>query len=285
MNTNIKSDKDEDKTNSKTAMGDKNKFGRESMHSLSSVDKVVAVVSGKGGVGKSLVTSLLAMQMGERGYKVGILDADITGASIPRMFGVKERLRGDDDGLYPQYSKKEIGIVSANLFIEAEDAPLIWRGPMISGTVKQFWSDVIWHDINYLFIDMPPGTGDVPLTVFQSIQPDGIVIVASPQELVQMIVRKAYHMAARMNVPILGLIENMSYLRCPDCGKEIKLFGNTSIEESAAALGIPFLGRMPIDPVLAERCDSGNIESMGNIYLSEACTSIEKQLAKQMRCS
>lgn len=220
----------------------------EAMNAYSNIKHVIGVVSGKGGVGKSFVTSSLAVQMAKAGYKVGILDADITGPSIPKMFGAHGQLVGDEKGMYPYETKEGIKIVSINLLMEDEEAPVVWRGPVIAGAVKQFWNEAVWGDVDYLFVDMPPGTGDVPLTVFQSLPVDGIVIVTSPQELVQMIVKKAFHMANMMHIPVLGLVENFSYLKCPDCGKKIALFGESNIDEVAAKEGTRVLGKLPLDP-------------------------------------
>ena len=237
-----------------------------------SVKKVIGVVSGKGGVGKSLVTSLMACQMRARGYKVGILDADITGPSIPKSFGIHDPLCVTPDGklLVPAVSSTGIEVISSNMLLEHESDPVIWRGPVIAGVVKQFWNETVWGDVDYLFVDMPPGTGDVPLTVFQSLPVDGIVIVTSPQELVQMIVKKAYNMAEMMHVPVLGLIENFSYLKCPDCGKEIKLFGESHIEDVAAELTLPVFGKIPLDPAFAEKADEGKFYETENPYLQTA---------------
>lgn len=229
-------------------------------HEMSSVKKVIGVVSGKGGVGKSLVTSLLAATMNRMGYHVGILDADITGPSIPKAFGITEKAKGNELGLFPSKSKKGIDIMSVNLLLENDTDPVIWRGPVIAGTVKQFWTDVIWSDIDVLFVDMPPGTGDVPLTVFQSLPLDGIVIVTSPQELVSMIVEKAVKMAEMMNVPILGLVENMSYFECPDNGKHYQVFGDSHIDDIAEHHHLEVLAKIPIDPRIAAACDKGMIE-------------------------
>lgn len=250
----------------------------EKTHELNSIKRVIGVVSGKGGVGKSLVTSTLAVMMRRKGYRVGVLDADITGPSIPKMFGITKKATGSDLGIFPQKSHNDISIMSVNLFLDKDDAPVIWRGPVIAGTVKQFWTDVIWGDVDYLFLDMPPGTGDVPLTVFQSIPLDGIIIVTSPQDLVSLIVKKAYNMAKAMNIPILGVVENMSYLTCPDCGKEIRLFGDSKIDEVAARLNIKVLGKMPIDTSVAELCDKGEIEKLSNEYLLNAVNTIETEL-------
>lgn len=216
--------------------------------------------------------------MRRKGYKVGILDADITGPSIPKMFGITKKAEGSEFGIYPQKTHNDINVMSVNLLLEKDDSPVIWRGPVIAGTVKQFWTDVIWGDIDYLFLDMPPGTGDVPLTVFQSIPLDGIVIVTSPQDLVSLIVKKAYNMAKAMNIPILGVVENMSYLKCPDCGTEIKLFGESKIDAIADNLGVKVLGKMPIDPAVAELSDKGEIEKLNNEYLAEAASFIEKSM-------
>ena len=242
----------------------------EAMNAYSNIKHVIGVVSGKGGVGKSFVTSSLAVQMAKAGYKVGILDADITGTSIPKMFGAHGQLVGDEKGMYPYETKEGIKIVSINLLMEDEEAPVVWRGPVIAGAVKQFWNEAVWGDVDYLFVDMPPGTGDVPLTVFQSLPVDGIVIVTSPQELVQMIVKKAYNMAEMMHVPVLGLIENFSYLKCPDCGKEIKLFGESHIEDVAAELTLPVFGKIPLDPAFAEKADEGKFYETENPYLQTA---------------
>ena len=250
----------------------------EKTHELNSIKRVIGVVSGKGGVGKSLVTSTLAVMMRRKGYKVGILDADITGPSIPKMFGITKKAEGSELGIYPQKSHNDISVMSVNLLLEKDDSPVIWRGPIIAGMVKQFWTNVIWGDIDYLFLDMPPGTGDVPLIVFQSIPLDGIIVVTSPQDLVSLIVKKAYNMAKSMNIPILGIVENMSYLKCPDCAKEIKLFGDSKIDNIAEGLGINVLGKMPIDPAVAELSDNGEIEKVNNEYLMDAIQYIEKNL-------
>ena len=229
-------------------------------HELSNVKKVIGVVSGKGGVGKSLVTSLLAVAMQRKGYRVGILDADITRPSIPKAFGLKERATGTSTGIFPVASKTGIEVMSINLLLDNDTDPVVWRGPVIAGAVKQFWTDVIWKDIDYMFIDMPPGTGDVPLTVFQSLPINGIVIVTSPQELVSMIVEKAVKMANLMNVPVLGMVENMSFFRCPDCGKTYSIFGESHIEQVAAAHGITRIAKLPINPKVAAAVDAGCVE-------------------------
>ncbi len=250
----------------------------EAPHAMSHIKKVIGVVSGKGGVGKSLVTSLLAVQLRKKGYRSAILDADITGPSIPKTFGVTEKAVGTADGILPNRTKTGIDIMSINLLLENDTDPVVWRGPVIAGTVKQFWSEVIWDDVDFMFVDMPPGTGDVPLTVFQSIPVDGIVIVASPQELVSMIVEKAVNMAKMMNIPILGLVENMSYLKCPDCGKELKVFGESHIEDVAKEHHLPLLARIPIDPELASLCDKGNIENFDSDYIDAAANTVENLL-------
>ena len=240
---------------------------RAPLNELSSVKKVIAVMSGKGGVGKSLVTASLACAMKAMGKKVGVLDADITGPSIPQAFGVHTKAEGSEMGIYPVSSKGGVEIMSLNLLTEHETDPVVWRGPVIAGVVKQFWTDVIWGDLDYLFVDMPPGTGDVPLTVFQSLPVDGIVVVTSPQDLVSMIVTKAVKMAAMMEVPVVGLVENYSYYKCPDCGKEHAIFGESKLEETAKEMGIPVLARLPIDPGLAAACDAGTIEDYAPNYL------------------
>lgn len=243
----------------------------EEQNEYSSIKNVIGVVSGKGGVGKSFVTSSLAVAMAKAGYKVGILDADITGPSIPKMFGAKEQIVGDDNGMMIPYETPEgIKLISINLLMDNETDPVIWRGPVIAGVVKQFWNETAWGEIDYLFVDMPPGTGDVPLTVFQSLPVNGIVIVTSPQELVQMIVKKAYNMAGLMNIPVLGLVENFSYLKCPDCSKEIKLFGESNIDQTAEELGVKVLGKLPLDPQYAQTADKGAFYSIDNPYLDNA---------------
>jgi Mrp family chromosome partitioning ATPase len=244
------------------------------MNAYSDIRHVIGVVSGKGGVGKSFVTSSLAVQMAKAGYKVGIMDADITGPSIPKMFGVHGNVVGDERGMIPLESKDGIKIMSINLLMEDEEAPVVWRGPVIAGVVKQFWNETVWGDLDYLFVDMPPGTGDVPLTVFQSLPVDGIVIVTSPQELVQLIVKKAYNMAQLMHIPVLGVVENFSYLKCPDCGKEIKLFGESRIDETAADMGLAVLGKLPLDPEYAKLADEEDFYSIDNPYLEKAVETI-----------
>lgn len=241
----------------------------------SKIGRVIGVVSGKGGVGKSLVTSLLAVQLNRRGYHTGILDADITGPSIPKIFGVHQHALGNEGGIVPVKTRTGIDIISVNLLLEDENAPVVWRGPIIANVVKQFWTDVIWNDVNYLFVDMPPGTGDVPLTVFQSIPLDGIVIVTSPQELVSMIVSKAVSMAKMMKVPILGIVENMSYIKCPDCGKEIPVFGESHVGQTAEKFGLKVLGRCPLDPQVAAKCDAGDAENIEAPWLSGTADAVE----------
>ena len=228
----------------------------------SNVKKVIAVVSGKGGVGKSTVTSLLAVGMSRKGKRVGILDADITRPSIPTAFGVTECQGANEDGLYPALSRSGIQVMSINLLLDNSTDPVVWRGPVIAGAVKQFWTDVIWEDVDYMFVDMPPGTGDVPLTVFQSLPVDGIIIVTSPQDLVSMIVSKAVKMANMMHIPVLGFVENYSYLQCPDCGKRMEVFGKSHLEEVAAEFNLPVLARLPIDPKVAEAFDAGLMETV-----------------------
>ena len=240
---------------------------KEPMNAASNVKKVIGVVSGKGGVGKSFVTASLACAMNKAGYKVGIMDADITGPSIPKMFGLHGQIYGTTEGMVPMEAEDGTKVMSINLLLDNEEEPVIWRGPVVAGVVKQFWNETYWGELDYLFVDMPPGTGDVPLTVFQSLPLDGIVIVTSPQELVQMIVKKAYNMAEMMHVPVLGVVENFSYLKCPDCGKEIKVFGESHVDEVAADLGISVLGKMPIDPAYAQSADEGRFFEMDNQYL------------------
>ncbi|MBQ8786730.1 MAG: Mrp/NBP35 family ATP-binding protein [Oscillospiraceae bacterium] len=248
----------------------------EPLNAQSSVKKVIGVVSGKGGVGKSLVTGMLATLFSRKGYKTAVMDADITGPSIPKMFGVGGRAKGTQEGILPAISRNKIEIMSVNLLLENPSDPVIWRGPVIAGVVKQFWTDVIWGDVDYMFVDMPPGTGDVPLTVFQSIPLDGIIIVASPQDLVAMIVNKAVSMANMMNIPILGVVENMSYVECPDCGKKIKLYGDSHIDAVCAENGIPLLAQIPISPDITHACDMGLIEDFSGDFLNLAVETIEK---------
>ena len=242
----------------------------------SNVKKVIAVVSGKGGVGKSTVTSMLAVAMARKGKRVGVLDADITGPSAPTAFGVTECQGASDEGLYPALSRGGIQIMSINLLLDNPGDPVVWRGPVIAGAVKQFWTDVIWEDVDYMFVDMPPGTGDVPLTVFQSLPVDGIVIVTSPQDLVSMIVSKAVKMANMMNIPVLGFVENYSYLQCPDCGKKINVFGQSHLDEVADKFNLPILARLPIDPKVAESYDSGLMETVNTDGVNDVIAAIEK---------
>ena len=249
---------------------------RQKPHYLSSVKKVIGVVSGKGGVGKSLVTSLLAITMNQRGYKTAVLDADITGPSIPKIFGIKGKAQGIEEGLLPSVSKNGIKVMSSNLLLENDTDPIVWRGPVIANLVKQFWTDVIWEDVDFLFVDMPPGTGDVPLTVFQSIGVDGIVIVTSPQELVSMIVEKAVNMAKLMNIEVLGLIENYSYIECPDCKKQISVFGESKVDEVAKKYNLEVLGKLPINPLFAQLCDKGQLEDIKIDYLDKADDKLEQ---------
>ena len=248
----------------------------EAPHALSSIKNVIAIVSGKGGVGKSLVTSLLAVEMQRSGHHAAILDADITGPSIPRIFGLKEKATGDEAGLFPVRSKTGIDVISLNLLLENETDPVVWRGPIIAGLVRQFWTEVIWNNVDYMFVDMPPGTGDVPLTVFQSLPIKGLIVVTSPQELVSMVVEKAVKMAEKMDVPIVGVVENMSYVACPDCGKKIYLFGEGKSEEAAKRHNLPLLAQMPIDPKLAALVDAGKIEEFEGTWLNAAADALEK---------
>lgn len=250
----------------------------EAPHAMSSIKKVIGVVSGKGGVGKSMTSAMLAVLMNRRGYKSAVLDADITGPSIPKLFGIHQRAYGDENGILPVTTKTGIDIMSVNLLLENEEDPVVWRGPVIAGAVKQFWQEVIWKEVDFLFVDMPPGTGDVPLTVFQTLPVDGIVVVASPQELVSMIVSKAVKMANMMNIPVLGVVENMSYLACPDCGRRISLFGESHVDEVAAKFGLSVLAKMPIDPRLAQNADQGVIELFEGDYLDKAADAVETLL-------
>ncbi len=247
------------------------------LHELSRVKKVIGVVSGKGGVGKSLVTSLLAVEMARQGKRVAILDADITGPSIPKSFGIHERAMHNGKGIVPAVSSQGIQIMSLNLMLENETDPVIWRGSMIAEAVKQFWTDVIWDDVDVMFVDMPPGTGDVPLTVYQSLPIDGIVLVTSPQDLVTMIVEKAVKMAQKMQIPVLGIVENMSYLICPDCHKKISVFGESHLEEIAQQFQIKQLSRLPLQPQFATLCDQGKIEEIKTNELENLCTEIKNK--------
>ena len=249
---------------------------RAPANAKSHIKHVIGIVSGKGGVGKSLVTSEIAVLLRKKGYKVGILDADITGPSIPKVFGVHGQAMGTEDGIIPFESKTGIKIMSVNLILDNEESPVIWRGPVIAGVVKQFWTEVVWGELDYLLVDMPPGTGDVPLTVFQSLPVNGIVVVTSPQELVGMIVKKAYNMAQMMNIPVLGLVQNMSYVSCPDCGKKIFIYGEGHGEETAKELNIPAYTTLPIIPEIASLCDAGAIEDFDNTYMGDFIEKITK---------
>ncbi len=249
---------------------------RAKLNGFSSVGKVYAVVSGKGGVGKSLVTSLMAAAVAKTGRSTAILDADITGPSIPQIFGVHEKAQGSEAGILPAESKGGVKLMSINLLTEKETDPVLWRGPVIAGVVTQFWTDVAWGHVDYMFVDMPPGTGDVPLTVFQSLPVDGIIVVTSPQDLVSMIVAKAVNMAKLMNIPIVGIIENYSFVKCPDCGREIYVFGESKVEKAASEHGIKVLARLPVDPAIAAACDAGTLESYENQYVDEAVREILK---------
>ncbi|MDO4982191.1 MAG: Mrp/NBP35 family ATP-binding protein [Eubacteriales bacterium] len=245
------------------------------LNERSSVKKVIAVVSGKGGVGKSLVTSLMASEMQRRGYNCAVLDADITGPSIPKSFGITEKARGTETFLLPAVTYSGIQVMSVNLILEDDTQPVVWRGPVIAGAVTQFWTDVIWTDVDYMFVDMPPGTGDVPLTVFQSLPVDGIIIVTTPQDLVGMIVAKAVNMAELMHIPVLGIVENMSYYKCPDCGKEHAIFGESKVEETAEQFGIAHTAKLPIDPVITTMVDAGEVENVSGEYISSMADAIE----------
>ncbi|MBR6790896.1 MAG: Mrp/NBP35 family ATP-binding protein [Oscillospiraceae bacterium] len=248
---------------------------REKPHDMSNIKKVIGIVSGKGGVGKSMVTSLMSVLLRRREYDVAVLDADITGPSIPKAFGLHEKAMANEFGILPVETKTGIKVMSVNLLLEDETQPVVWRGPVIAGTVKQFWTDVIWDDVDFMFVDMPPGTGDVPLTVFQSLPVDGIIVVASPQELVSMIVEKAVKMADAMNVPILGLVENMSYAICPDCGKKLEIFGESHINEIAAAHNLPVLAKLPFTPAIAGGADKGAVELFEGDWLDYAADVVE----------
>ena len=248
----------------------------EKPHAGTNIKKVIAVMSGKGGVGKSMVTGLLSVLTQRAGYKTAVLDADVTGPSVPRMFGLTERAQGTDTTIYPVVSKTGIKTMSLNLLLDDETAPVVWRGPVIAGTVKQFWTDVLWGDIDIMFIDMPPGTGDVPLTVFQSVPVNGTVVVTTPQELVGMIVEKAMNMADMMQIPVKGIVENMSYVVCPDCGKHVSVFGESHADETAQRFGVPVLGKLPINPKLTAACDAGLIELFEGDWLDNALKDILK---------
>ena len=251
---------------------------RKNLREGASVKKVIAVVSGKGGVGKSLVTCLMASEMQRRGFRCAVLDADITGPSIPKSFGVHEPCMGTDEYLLPATTHTGLQLMSMNLILENETEPVVWRGPVIAGAVTQFWTDVLWQDVDYMFVDMPPGTGDVPLTVFQSLPVDGIVIVTTPQDLVGMIVEKAVHMAELMHIPVIGLVENMSYFKCPDCGREHAIFGESRVEKLAAQYGIAHTAKLPIDPVITTMVDAGEVESVSGEAVSPIVDVIQKEL-------
>jgi Mrp family chromosome partitioning ATPase len=251
------------------------------LHELAKVRSVIGIASGKGGVGKSMVTSMLAVNLARKGWRVGILDADVTGPSIPKAFGLVERLQGSEAGIYPAKTALGTQVVSINLLLENPEAPVLWRGPIIAGMVKQFWTDVIWDQIDIMLIDMPPGTGDVPLTVFQAIPLDGVIVVSTPQDLVSMIVRKARNMALMMHVHILGFVENMSYVQCPDCDKKLAIFGPGKTAEAAAEMNVPVLDQLPIDPYIAEYVDAGQIELLNNSYLTGSIAAIESVLARK----
>ncbi len=250
----------------------------EAGHELNTIKHIVGIVSGKGGVGKSFTAAMLAVEARRQGYKVGIMDADITGPSIPRMFGIKAKATGSDVGLMPIRTKNDIKIMSMNLLMDSEESPVIWRGPILANVVKQFWTDVVWDELDYLFIDMPPGTGDVPLTVFQSIPIEGIVVVTSPQDLVSMIVSKAVNMAKMMNIPVLGIVENMTSVACPDCGKIIRLFGESKTERVASEHGTKVIGESPLNPESTKLCDEGMVEKADTKYFQPIFESIKEQL-------
>ena len=247
----------------------------------SKIRKIIGVVSGKGGVGKSLVTSLMATMMQRKGYQSAVMDADITGPSIPKVFGIHTMAYGNEDGILPAVTSTGIQIMSVNLMLDSEETPVLWRGPILAGMVKQFYGEVIWSDVDFMFVDMPPGTGDVPLTVFQSLPLDGIIVVTSPQELVSMIVAKALNMANMMNIPVLGLVENMSYLECPDCGKKIEVFGKSHLDEVAAEKNLNILARLPIDPSFASLCDAGRIEDFEGNWLNDAADKLAAMLEEK----
>ncbi|MBQ2713075.1 MAG: Mrp/NBP35 family ATP-binding protein [Clostridia bacterium] len=255
----------------------------EKPHELSSIKRVIGIVSGKGGVGKSLITSLLAVSMQRRGFNAAILDADVTGPSIPKTFGITEPLKATEVAMLPAMSKTGTQIMSVNLLLKNETDPVVWRGPMIAGVVKQFWTDVIWQDVDYMFVDMPPGTGDVPLTVFQSLPVDGIIVVASPQELVGMIVGKAVKMAGMLDIPVLALVENMSYFLCPECGSRHEVFGKSQIDALAKEYGVDTVAKLPINPKLAAACDKGMIELFDGDWRDAVCDKIEKTPKREIK--
>lgn len=249
---------------------------RAQMNPFSEIKSVVAIMSGKGGVGKSTVAASMAVELARKGYKVGILDADITGPSIPKMFGITGPADGDDNGVFPTLTESGIKVMSINLLMEDEEAPVIWRGPVIANMVKQFWTDILWGELDVLLVDMPPGTGDVPLTVFQSLPVDGTVLVTSPQDLVKMIVKKAYHMAEKMDIPILGIIENYSYFECPDCGGKHAVFGESQVDAVASEMQLPVLGKLPIDVSVAKAADEGGMDAVENVQIAQGVKVIEK---------
>ncbi|MBP5308035.1 MAG: Mrp/NBP35 family ATP-binding protein [Clostridia bacterium] len=257
---------------------DRNATQKESLNKLSSVKKVIAVVSGKGGVGKSLVTSMLAVLSRRKGFETAVLDADVTGPSIPKVFGIKDKAAGSDLGIFPVISKTGVKVMSLNLLLENDTDPVVWRGPIIAGTVKQFWTDVVWDKVDYMFVDMPPGTGDVPLTVFQSLPVDGIIIVTSPQELVSMIVEKAVKMAELMNVPVLGIVENMAYFECDNCGKRHYVYGEGNVEKIAAVHGVKVTAEIPVRRDIASICDKGLIELFEGDWLDGLSDAIERPI-------
>lgn len=255
---------------------EKTQISKEQMNPFSDIKSVIAVMSGKGGVGKSTVTASMAVELARKGYQVGILDADVTGPSIPKMFGITGPADGDENGIFPTLTKSGIKVMSLNLLVENEEDPVIWRGPVIANMVRQFWTDIMWGELDVLLVDMPPGTGDVPITVFQSLPVDGAVLVTSPQDLVRMIVKKAYHMAQKMDVPILGLVENYSYFQCPDCGNRHAVFGESNIDEVAEQMNLPVLGKLPIDVSVAKAADEGNFDDVENEQLAQGVKVIEK---------
>ena len=253
----------------------KNSF-KIDLNEKSSVKKIIGVVSGKGGVGKSFVTSMLACEMARRGYRVGVLDGDITGPSQTKAFGIHDKAMGDGKYIYPYITKNGIQVISTNMILDSDETPVIWRGPMVANILKQFYTDVVWDNVDYMFVDMPPGTSDVPLTAFQSFPLDGIVVVTSPQELVSMVVEKAINMAQSMDIKVLGLIENMSYVECPDCGKQIHIFGESHVDEVAKQYNLPVLGRIPMTAEIAAASDAGNVEELQGNWFDDAVAAIEK---------
>lgn len=265
-------------SNAENCSGNCGEISKDKPHELSNIKKVIGVMSGKGGVGKSSVTSMLAVALSRMGYKTGIMDADILGPSIPKMFGITPGVKGTDNAIFPKTSHSGIDIISINMLLENPEDPVVWRGSMVSGVVRQFWTDVIWHDVDFLFIDMPPGTGDVPLTVYQSIPVDGVIIVTSPQDLVKDIVKKSYTMTKMLNIPVIGLVENYSYIKCPDCGKKIEIYGSGKTEEAAKEFGVPLLAKMPMDSSIAMLSDKGEMDKVAVNYLDAAAAQIEMLL-------